>query len=1117
VVCPACQRANPEDAAFCGGCGAPLRDATNCPACGRDNPPGQAFCNGCGQRLEPTPVGRTPPERSPRDYTPRHLAEKILRSRSALEGERKLVTVLFADVKDSTALAERLDAEEWHRVLDRFFGILTEGVHRFEGTVNQYTGDGIMALFGAPIAHEDHAQRACYAALRLRDELGRFAEELRTSHGLEFGARIGIHSGEVVVGKIGDDLRMDYTAQGHTVGLAARMEPLAPPGGVCLSEATARLVEGYVRLRDLGSERVKGASGPVRVFALEGPGEIRTRFEQARARGLTRFVGREADLAVLEQALEQARAGNGQVVGVVAEAGAGKSRLCFEFVERCRARWLTVLQGGAVSHGKNVPLLPILQLFRQCFGIGEQDGDREAREKIEQRLSSLDGDVRLVTFDFLGIPDPDRPPPRLEPEARQRMLFDVMRAFVDGDEGVTIVFIEDLHWIDASSDNWLEQIVEAVAGARTLVLVNFRPEYHAAWMQKSWYRQLPLAPLGPETLRELLRDLLGPDPSLAGLAEAVHARTAGNPFFGEEIVQNLIESGNLVGSRGAYRLVTPLEALDVPDTVHSVLAARIDRLGEREKLALQAASLIGREFAEPILSAVLDWPERELASALRALKDAEFVHERSLYPVTEYAFKHPLTQEVALGSQLRERRARTHAAVARALEAAHPDRLDEQAALLAHHWEAAGDVLQAARWHCRAGTWLLPSDAPAGMTHWKRVHELAASESDTREALEMRLEACGKLVIGSYQLGIPRDERDRLAAEGREIAERLGDRLALFSVDLYLVISQLLAGWSSQAPLIPTQRAVALADELDLGLEMRVLTRVNRANIAWTAGRVAEALRAAEEALDLAAGNLELGMHIAGFSIANLALYVKWGLLSWSGRPREAAACLERCQEVAHRRGEMLECQMLSEAAQVQELTGIPQQALARCREAVELGERQGDLFNRTITTLHLGWAQLMHGDINGAVESLLVGDHLQRARGVASNHLNLGQGLLAEAYLAAGDPTNARLVADRCTAQLDAWVWELRAHLSRARVLRTLDGAGARAQVEASLARAGLLLEWSGARAFAPFIVEELARLAAILGEDERAAELLRRARALYGEVEATGHVERLTRELGA
>jgi len=1116
MTCGACGFANPEAMMFCGECGRALSVPTACPGCGFENPPAFKFCGECGATLGGAPATV---ERAPRSYTPKHLAERILRSRSALEGERKQVTVLFADVKGSTALAEQLDTEEWHRILDRFFGVLTEGVHRFEGTVNQYTGDGIMALFGAPIAHEDHAQRACYAALRLRDELRRYSDELRLSRGLDFATRMGIHSGEVVVGKIGDDLRMDYTAQGHTVGLAARMESLAPPGGVCVSEATARLVSGYVALRDLGASQVKGASEPVRVFELEGIGAIRSRFDLARVRGLTRFVGRDDDMAVLEHALAQARAGNGQVVGVVAEAGGGKSRLCFEFVERCRARRLSVLQGSAAAHGRNIPFLPILQILRQYFGIGEQEGDRAARERIAGRLLLIDESFREllpVVFDFLAVPDPERPARGVDPDARQRQLFNVMRGVVGRGEGAAVTFIEDLHWIDAGSAAWLDQMVEAAAGSNTLLLVNFRPEYHAAWMQKSWYRQLPLLPLSPPAIHELLRDLLGADSSTAGLAAAVHARTAGNPFFAEEIVQNLIESGSLEGSRGAYRLVTPVEQLEVPGTVQSVLAARIDRLAEREKQALQAASVIGREFPEPILSAVLGWPEGDLSGALRTLKDAEFLYEQSLYPVTEYAFKHPLTQEVALGSQLRERRARTHAAVARALEAAHRDRLDEHAALLAHHYEAAGEVLEAARWHRRAAEWLFKSDATESDAHWRRVYELAKSEPSAPEAMGLVLGACGRLVLNSCFVGLPDDERDRLAAEGRELAERMGDRAALFVLELGLSTSWILTGRASEGALA-AQRAIEIAEDLDL--DSQAMARFGLGNALFHVGRVLDGLRVTEEALDLVGMNLELGVRYLGMSVGNFALWQKASLLMWMGRPVEAAACFQRSLEVASERNEHSAMSVVNcfSGSALEELTGSSQRALARSQLAIEQAERSGSPFYRTLARLYLGWAQLMHGHVAEALESLLHADHLQRERGITGVQWNLGQGLLAEAHLAAGDAAHARTVANRCTAERETWVFELRAHLSRSRVLRALDGADARAEIEASLARADLLLDWSGARAFAPFIVEERARLASVLGDEKGAADLLRQARGLFADVEATGHVERLTAELGA
>ncbi|MFQ5418123.1 MAG: adenylate/guanylate cyclase domain-containing protein, partial [Myxococcota bacterium] len=387
-------------------------------------------------------------ERSPLDYTPKHLAEKILNQKSALEGERKQVSVLFADVKGSLGMQEGIDPEEWHGIMDRFLQILTDGVHRFEGTVNQYTGDGIMALFGAPISHEDHAQRACYAALHLSEALRGYARELRREHGLDFTTRMGINSGEVVVGKIGDDLRMDYTAQGHTVGLAARTEALTEPGKVYITQQTAERVKGYFDLEDLGPFKVKGVTDPVPIFELVGAGALRTRFDVSRARGLTRFVGRESDMKTLESAFEGAKQGKGRAVGIVANAGVGKSRLCFEFVEKCRADGITVLQGSGVAHGKKIALLPILEIVRGYFGVDQRDDPRQAREKVAGRLLLIDEQFREVLplmFDFLGIPDPEFPLPPLPAEVRQRRLVAVNRRLIErGNPEGFVILIEDL-------------------------------------------------------------------------------------------------------------------------------------------------------------------------------------------------------------------------------------------------------------------------------------------------------------------------------------------------------------------------------------------------------------------------------------------------------------------------------------------------------------------------------------------------------------------------------------------------------------------------------------------------------------------------------------------------
>jgi tetratricopeptide (TPR) repeat protein len=472
---------------------------------------------------------------------------------------------------------------------------------------------------------------------------------------------------------------------------------------------------------------------------------------------------------------------------------------------------------------------------------------------------------------------------------------------------------------------------------------------------------------------------------------------------------------------------------------------------------------------------------------------------------------------VALGSQLRERRVRTHAAVARALEAARPDRLDENAALLGYHHEAAGNTLDAARWHRRAAEWLVASDLVVSNAHWKRVYELARSGVSTPEALGLVLSACGRLVVHSCFVGLPNDERDRLATEGRELAERLGDRAGLFTLELGLGVSRILAGWSSEGPLPPSQRAVEIAK--DLTLDLQVTARFQLSNTLFHMGRLADGLRATEETLALAGTDLEFGRFLFGVSIANFALWQKASLLMWLGRPAEAARCFERSRGVARERNDHMVAWAVNtwSGPAFEELTGIRKQGLARCKEAVELAERMGTPFARVFAWLYLGWAWLMHGQIADALDLLLRADHLQREGEIGVVQWNLGQALLAEAHLAAGDAANARIVANRSIVERDTWVFELRAHLARSRVLRALDGADARSEIEASLARAEVLLESSGARAFAPFIVEERARLAAVLGNEDSARDLLRRTRELFGQVEATGHVERLTAELGA
>ena len=530
-----------------------------------------------------------------------------------------------------------------------------------------------------------------------------------------------------------------------------------------------------MQLEDLGRVTVKGVKEPLRVYELRGIGRLRTRLEVSRARGFTKFVGRQSEMAALEAALERAIAGSAQVVGVVAEPGTGKSRLCYEFAERCRAREIKVYEGHGVAHGKAVPWSPILEFFRSYFGITEQDTAQAARDKIAGRMVLLDETLvegLPLLFDFLGVPDPERQAPPLGPEARQRQLLDLIRRLARARSAreAAVVLFEDLHWFDRASEEYIENIVSEIApGNRTLVLLNFRPEYHAAWMQRSYYQQLPLLPLGGEAIRELFVDLIGIDPSLQRLTELIRERTGGNPFFIEEIVQSLVETGALVGTRGAYHLGKPAEEIGVPASVQSVLAARIDRLPEREKRVLQTASVIGEKFSEPILSRVADLGD-DLPAALHALTSAEFLYQEALYPEAEYAFKHPLTQEVTYRSQLAERRAGVHAATARAIEELESAKLGERAALLAYHWERAGEAREAAKWHRRAAEWVGANNSSEAVRHWRSVRQLLDTLPEAPENLAERAGARPDH-DSPRSSGRSRGPGDSLFREGRELAD----------------------------------------------------------------------------------------------------------------------------------------------------------------------------------------------------------------------------------------------------------------------------------------------------------------------------------------------------------
>ena len=550
----------------------------------------------------------------------------------------------FADLKGSTELIRDLDPEAAQRLLDPALQRMMAAVHRYEGTVNQVLGDGIMALFGAPLAHEDHAVRACYAVLAMQAAMRRYAEEVRRSHGLEMQARVGLNSGEVVVRTIGNDLHMDYSAIGQTTHLAARMEQLATPGSIRLTAATLRLAEGLVQVNVLGRFPVKGLRESVEVCDLVGASAIRQRLQASAARGLSRFVGRQQELLALQQALERAGVGHGQIVAIVAEAGVGKSRLVYEFVHSHRLQGWSILESASVSYGKATPYFPVIDLLKRYNHIEDHDDTRTIRAKVTGQVLTLDPALQDTVPALLSLLDAlpeDSPFLTLDPpQRRQRTLDALKRVFLRESQMQPLLLVfEDLHWMDSETQALLDSLVESLPTARLLLLVNYRPEYRHSWGGKSYYTQLRLAPLPPVSADELLQALLGDDASLKPLTQLLITRTEGNPFFLEESVRTLVETEVLIGELGAYRLAHALPTIQVPTTVQAVLAARIDRLPAEAKHLLQTAAVLGTEVPLPLLHVIADLPEAVLQHHLTALQSAEFLYETRLFPERAYTFR----------------------------------------------------------------------------------------------------------------------------------------------------------------------------------------------------------------------------------------------------------------------------------------------------------------------------------------------------------------------------------------------------------------------------------------------------------------------------------------------
>jgi class 3 adenylate cyclase/tetratricopeptide (TPR) repeat protein len=923
------------------------------------------------------------------------------------DGERKQVTVLFADVSGSMDLAEQQDPEEWRKIMQRFFSILADAVARFEGTVDKFTGDGIMAIFGAPVAHEDHARRACYAALQMLDDVSGYAAELRRGLGLNFSTRIGINSGEVVAGAISPGAAGDYTAIGHTVGLAQRMEALAEPGKAYLTEDAAALATGFLDLEDLGEFEIKGASRPVRVFELAGVGAARSRLDLARERGFSRFVGRTAEMAALEAALADTKSGQGGAVGLVADPGVGKSRLSHEFVQHCHAEGVEVFEAQAQAHGQAIPFMPVLQMLRSFFGIGESEDEQLAREKIAGRAllldSSFGADLPLM-FDFLGVPDPDRPvPPKLGAEARQRALGGIVCRLVNAPSRrkTLVLVLEDLHWVDEASNAMLGGLIESIEGTNTLAVVNYRPEYEPPWARSAHYRVIALTPLERADTAELLTDLAGSDASLDGLDEPIHERTQGNPFFIEEIVRELAESGHLEGERGSYRLVAPIEDAGVPVTVQAILAARIDRLDPGSKQLLQVASVVGKEVSTRALGLTAGLETGQIDRALCDLIEAGFLYDAEIYPQRVLAFRHPLTREVAYGTQLAERRRETHAAAARATIELEGNRHDELAGLIGHHLAEGGETLEAARWFARAAHWAGHSQPRDALRLWQRVTELSSELEENEETIALALLSRILQLEYAWRLGMDPAEAEVIAAEATAIAERAGDASSLALLKLLTGARPGVAKRSSEW-VAAAGEAIELADGTG-DPALRIAVRSAGAYAQICAGDLDGLEAIVDELIELTAGDPTLGAGIV------VGCPLAWGPMAKAmalrerDRVEEAEALLDEALRFSvEQEDPETESWALGTKSLLLADRGDIEAALALTRRNRELTERLGDVFSRSTALTATAYVQLVAGESEEALATVHLSDRLYReAMGVGGEGEAWRSTLRARAFLA--------------------------------------------------------------------------------------------------------------------
>jgi class 3 adenylate cyclase/tetratricopeptide (TPR) repeat protein/ribosomal protein L40E len=817
IRCENCGADNPEQAKYCSSCGSAL--SAKCSQCGASNPTYARFCNNCGTAIaEQDGDARRPDSAEARARIAVNLAAD---SQTTADGERKLVTALFVDIVGSTILEQDLDPEEARAIIDPALRLMIEAVRRYDGYVVQSTGDGIFALFGAPVAHEDHPQRSLYTALRLHEDMRNYSNQLRNEGRPPLQVRAGVNTGEVVVRSIRTgDTQTEYTPIGHTVNLASRLQSLASAGSTIISDNTRKLVEGFFALRSLGSARVKGLSESVNLFEVKGLGPLRTRLERSVGRGLSRFVGRDVEKQEFRRAADAAKNGSGRIVAVEADPGVGKSRLFFEFKSEVSADW-TVLEALSVSHGGSSAYLPIVELLHNYFQTGRGEVPALRREKVAAKIAEvapeLGGDLSYLCA-LLGIEEEKEKLAAMDPQLRKTRTLEALTRMLlsESRRRPLILIVEDLHWLDDESQKLLDHLAAAIEAERVLLLVSYRPEYQFRWASRPYCLHLRLEPLASESASEMLSEMLGASDELAPLKRQIIATTGGTPFFIEETVQALFDEGALEEREGKTRLLKPHSTLKIPPTVQAILAARIDRLRNDEKNLLQTLAILGREFVLSLARVVAGRSEHELDRLIASLELGQFVYEQPSIADVEYIFKHALTQEVAYNSVLLERRRQLHENVGRAIELLYPASLDDHLADLAHHFSRSGNRTKAVEYLRRAATQAMSRGAITQAVGdleeaLNLLNEIpAGAERDTAELQILNALGTGYIAIRGYAA----PEVGPVFERAREICATVGEPQQQFAMVFGNFAWRIVRGEMDKA-LVLAKEAISLAQEFD--------------------------------------------------------------------------------------------------------------------------------------------------------------------------------------------------------------------------------------------------------------------------------------------------------------